>query len=159
MIKGTVVGQEGVIARLGRIPPGVRDRLRAAVKIETLNVVRGSKLKVSGPVLKNRTGHLRAGINAQFDETDTSITGSAGINSGKARYPAVHEFGGTFKIREHLRLLTQVFGKPVEKRRMITVRAHTATYPERSYLRSTLRENESRIREALRRAVPEGVQD
>lgn len=156
MIRGIVVGQEGVIAMLKEVHPSRMNSIRAAVKAETTNIVREAKEKVSGPVLKTKTGDLRRGINEQFEEDDTSITGSAGINSGKAKYPAVHEYGGTFTVREHTRKLTMVFGRPVKSVREITVRAHQATYPERSYLRSTLRENEARIRAAIARAAQGG---
>lgn len=157
MIRAMVVGQEGVIVKLGQVEPRVRGRLWAAVKAETINLVREARLKASGPVLRVRTDKLRGGINPKFDESEIAITGSAGINAGKAKYPAVHEYGGTVTIREHLRMMRVAFGRPVKVPRKISVRAHSATYPERSYLRSSLRENEARIRTALRNAVATGV--
>jgi hypothetical protein len=158
MIRAVVVGQEGVIAHLREVEPRVRGLLGQAVRAETINLVREAKIKVSGPVLRTRTDHLRTGINPQFEETETSITGSAGINSGKAKYPAVHEYGGTFTIRAHVRRLTQVFGRLLKSVLQVAVRAHSATFPERSYLRSSLRENEDRIKAALAAAVAKGVQ-
>jgi len=157
MIRCMVVGQEAVIVKLGQVEPRVRGRLWAAVKAETINLVREAKLKVSGPVLRVRSNKLRGGINAKFEESESEVTGSAGINAGKAKYPAVHEYGGTFTIREHLRMMRVAFGRPVKIPRKITVRAHSATYLERSYLRSSLRENEARIRAALKNAVATGV--
>lgn len=157
MIRAVVVGAEGVIAHLGEVHPRVYGLVRQAVMKETLNLVREAKEKVSGPVLKTKTGTLRRGINAAFEETDTSIVGSAGIGKAEAKYPAVHEFGGTFTIREHTRRMTTAWGRAVKTPRQISVRAHTATYPERSYLRSTLRDNEARIKAAIEAAVAQGV--
>ena len=157
MIRGMIVGQEGVIAGLQQVHPRVLGLLRSTVRAETLNLVREAKQKVSGPVLKTKTGTLRRGINDAFEETDTSIVGSAGIGKAEAKYPAVHEFGGMVTVREHTRRMTMAWGRAVKTPRQISVRAHTATYPERSYLRSTLLENYERIRRALETAVSQGV--
>lgn len=157
MIRGMVVGQEGVIAHLDKVPPQVYGEVRRVVMASTFRLVGKAKVKVSGEVLKTKTGTLRRGINADFEETDTSIIGSAGIGKAVAKYPAVHEYGGTYTLREHTRRLTQVFGRKLETVRTVTVRAHQATYPERSYLRSSLREDEARIRADLKSAVAKGV--
>jgi phage gpG-like protein len=157
MIRGMVIGQEEVIVHLEEVHPRVDSLVRQAVRAETLNLVREAKEKVSGPVLKTKTGTLRRGINAEFEETDTSIIGSAGIGKAEAKYPAVHEFGGTVTVREHTRRMTMAWGRAVKTPRQISVRAHTATYPERSFLRSTLRENEARIKAAIAAAVTQGV--
>lgn len=158
MIRGEVVGAEAVIIHLGQVHPRVHGLVRQAVMAETINLVSVEKGKVSGPVLKTKSGTLRRGINPQFEETETSITGSAGIGKEAAKYPAVHEFGGTFTIREHTRRMTQAWGRAVKNPRQITVRAHAAIYPERSYLRSSLRENEARIKGNIAQAVSQGVQ-
>jgi phage gpG-like protein len=157
MIRVVIVGAEAVIHRLEEVPPRVLGLVRQAVMAETINLVREAKQKVSGPVLKTKTGTLRRGVNAAFEDTDTSIVGSAGIGKAVAKYPAVHEYGGTFTIREHTRRMTMAWGRAVANPRQISVRAHTATYPERSYLRSSLRENEARIKAAIDAAVSRGV--
>jgi phage gpG-like protein len=157
MIRAVVVGQEGVIAGFQQVHPRVLGLVRRTVREETLNLVRGAKTKVSGAVLKTKTGTLRRGINAEFEETDTSIMGSAGIGKAVAKYPALHELGGTVTVREHTRRQTMVWGRPAKTIRQVTVRSHTATYQERSYLRSTLRENYQRIMKSLETAVAQGV--
>ena len=157
MIRATIVGAELVITHLGEVHPRTHGFVRQAVMKETMHLVREEKQKVSGPVLKTKTGTLRRGINAAFEDTDTSIVGSAGIGKAEAKYPAVHEYGGTVTVREHTRRMTMAWGRAVANPRQISVRAHTATYPERSYLRSSLRENEPRIKANIAAAVAQGV--
>ena len=154
MIRAIVVGQEEVMAHLQEVEPRVYGLVRQAVRAETLNVLRAAKLKVSGLVLKTRTGTLRRKINAQFEESGASITGSVGL---ALAYGAIHEYGGTVTVREHTRRMTKAWGRAVKKPRQITVRSHKATYPERSYLRSSLKENETRIKYAIAAAVAKGL--
>jgi phage gpG-like protein len=96
--------------------------------------------KLSGSVLRVRTGTLRSSINTKIDESATSVTATIGTN---VKYAAVHEFGfhGTVTVRAHLRHITQAWGRPIAP----TVQ-HVGAYsrrmnlPERSFLRSTMRE-------------------
>ena len=157
MIHGTVIGADAVIANLGQVHTGVHRAVVRAVRRKTNELVRLQKEKVSGPVLKTKTGTTRRGINAEFAETDTSITGSAGIGKEKAKYPAVHEYGGTFNIKEHVRTVKKIFGKPLKTPVTQTVRAHTATFPERSFLRSALREMREEILREIETAAAEAV--
>ena len=155
MIRAVVVGQEQVMAHLGGIYPRVYGVVRRVVREETLNLVREAKAKVSGPVLKNRTGTLRRKINAKFEESDASIVGSVGL---ALAYGAIHEYGGTITIRAHTRRMIMAWGRRLaDAPRQVSVRAHTAKYPERSYLRSSLRENETRIKAAIAAAVAKEV--
>jgi phage gpG-like protein len=107
--------------------------------------------KLSGQVLKNRTGTLRRKINYQLRETPTEVSASVGV---QLSYAAVHEYGfdGIVTVKEHLRTITQAFGRPIAP-----VHVHRGAHqrhmklPERSFLRSSLRENAPSIREAARR--------
>ena len=64
--------------------------------------------KLSGQVLKNRTGTLRRSINQHVEETDTSITGILGADMDIARYARAHEYGfrGTVQVPAHTRTIT-----------------------------------------------------
>lgn len=104
--------------------------------------------KLSGQALHRRSGRLSRSINAQF--TDDGKTGVVGTN---VVYGKAHESGGTFNIPEHMRMMKQAFGRPVKNPREITVRAHTATFPQRSFLASALRDLEPQIKPAVEKAV------
>ena len=155
MIRAWIVGDDAVIARLDAIPGSVAAAVRRAVEgqaIALTRYVKGSKL--SGQVLRNRSGHLRASISYALMIADQGLTAQVGAN---VEYAHVHEYGGDFAIKAHQRMMTQAFGRPVAIPRMISVRAHDAHYPERSFLRSSLRESRDRIIAAIERAVAQGI--
>lgn len=154
MITSRITGDTAVLLKLRSMGIGIRDALRTAVRRESIALTRYVKEnKLSGQVLKNRTGTLRRKINSSVRETPTSIVGSVGV---RLSYAAAHEYGidKTVSVREHLRTIKQAWGRPIEPM-SVAVQAHQRHMhsPERSFLRSSLRENELTIREHLRAAV------
>lgn len=103
---------------------------------------------LSGGVLEQRSGNLARSVSAPNVTTSTGdITGL--ITQGKeAPYGVVHEYGGTFTVREHLRRT---------KKGMATVRSHSATYPERSFMRSALEAHKAEIIERLTEVAQEAA--
>lgn len=180
MITATVVGGEQVIERLQALGPTLREALRAAVTAEAVRLTRYVKEeKLSGQVLHVRTGTLRRKINYVVHETPSAITASVGV---QLAYAAIHEYGfdGTETVRAHVR---RVAGRDVKGRialsrarltpsgQIVTSRRGTTGtgiafvheftrhlhMPERSFLRSSLKENELSIREHLQAAVREAL--
>ncbi len=158
MISGRVSGDSEVLLYLKSRGLVLRDELRTAVQRQGFRLLRIAKEKVSGPVLKNRTGTLRRKINFEFRETPDAIAGSIGI---KLSYAPVHEYGfdGIVSVKSHLRTITQAFGRPLAAPVSVSVGEHSRhmRMPERSFLRSTLRENAPSVREALQLAVNRSV--
>ena len=159
MITGRVSGDAAVLLRLKAMNVRVRDALRRGVTREAIALTRFVKEeKLSGQVLKNRTGTLRRKINYVVSETSAGVTGSVGV---KLSYAAAHEYGvdKVVTVREHLRTIKEAWGRPISPV-SATVRAHQRhmRLPERSFLRSSLRDRSPAIREALRLAVHEAIQ-
>ena len=158
MISGEIRNEREVVARFERLPDRLRARLLATMQrlgIQLAGIVESQKL--SGHVLRNRTGHLRASIGAVASETEAEIATRVGIRGGPTiGYGRAHEFGfrGDVTVREHLRKLSQAWGRPVEPRE-ITVGTHTrkVNLPERSYLRSALAEFGGTALQTIRRDV------
>lgn len=126
-------------------------RLLMALKAEIKKIgydlsakIKGEKL--SGQVLNVRSGRLRRSINAKFSETATGIDATVGTN---VEYGRVHEFGfkGTVKVREFVR------------KNKVRVRAHTrrVNLPERSFLRSTFREQKPVIDARIARVIADNI--
>ena len=153
MITGRVTGDASMLLFLKSRGLVVRDELRRAVTEQAIRVQTLVKAKLHGPVLHQRSGRLVRSINTRITDDATGIAASVGTN---VKYAAPHEYGfdDTVTVREHLRRVTQAFGKPIAPVQ-VTVRAHEAhqKLPERSFLRSTLREETPSIAAALQEAV------
>lgn len=131
-ITGTVVGTESVASRFLSLRPRIKAQVSETVRRLTIGLQAHVKAdKLSGQVLKNRTGTLRRSINSRITDSGESVIGSVGTNISYAR---IHEYGfnGTVTVREHLR--------KTQSGRMATVRAHSMrmNIPKRSFLRSAL---------------------
>lgn len=150
-----IVGAEQVELHLRQRSQWIRARLFAAVARASILLTRYVKEeKLSGQVLNVRTGTLRRKINYRMRETPNSITGVVGV---KLAYAAIHEYGfdGDESVRAHLRRITQAFGRPLASPVTAEVRAYTrhVHMPERSFLRSSLRELTPTIHDMLVAAV------
>ena len=167
MITGKLTGDQTLLLKLRGMNIRIRDALRRAVTEAAVALTRYVKEeKLSGQVLHNRTGTLRRKINFSVHEDATSVTATVGV---KLAYAAVHEYGfdGVVTVREHTRAIASrnVRGSIRGKSRAIAsgvafVRSYERHMhlPERSYLRSSLRENAGSIRDQLRAAVVQAVQ-
>jgi len=155
VITGYLLGQREVIARLRGIPAKTRALLETAIMEAAVGLqgyIKSSKL--SGDPLARRTGTLSRSINVLSQNTSDSVQASVGTN---VEYAAVHEFGLTVTVREHIRTQTQVFGRELPEPIQVTVSAHQAVYPERSFLRSALADQTPRIRDIIGEALTAAV--
>lgn len=165
MISGEVKGTEAVVARIGRVDGNVRQSLidtvkRLAISLQSYVVAN----KLSGQVLKRRTGTLARSIQWRADNSGDRISAFVGSRINEAKplpYARVHEYGfqGPVTVRDHLRMMTQAFGKEVKEPRQIQIRSYVrnVNIPERSYLRSSLFEMRQSVLDGIRDAVKEGV--
>lgn len=150
-----VVGAESVIRRFESLQGDVRGRVGQSMGRMTLLLQnRVMRAKLSGQVLNVRTGTLRRSIDQAVYQEGAQIRGVVGTN---VEYARVHEYGfsGTVTVKEHLRLIKKAFGKDLKTPREVTVRTHSArvNLPERSFLRSALREMEPQFFDAMDQAA------
>lgn len=156
---GYVVGDKEVARRFRSIPDGVRSRVTDTIGRIILRLQRKvMKDKLSGQVLRVRTGTLRRSIDQRMVTDGASV---AGVVSTNVKYAKGHEYGahGTVTVKEHLRLVKQAFGKPLKSPVWATVRAHSAkqNLPARSFMRSALAEMRTEIIAELEKAAVEGA--
>lgn len=159
MLSIHVVGAERVIAALEGFPPRLMEIVKTEVNRLSIALLRYVKeKKLSGDPLRNRTGTLRRKVNQRLESSAAAVTGAVGV---RLSYAAVHEYGfnGPVKVREHLRQVKQAWGRPLLRPVWAHVGAHTRQMrmPERSYLRSALRELGPQIQEGLQSAVRHAV--
>lgn len=154
-----VTGAEELKAKFSGAETNVREALRVAIQAAVIDMEAAVKEKLSGPVLRNRTGRLRNSVTSRVTEGGSQITGIVGANTP---YAAAHEYGTrqTVVVREHLREITQAFGRPLKFPVAVTVRSHDMdmNLPPRSFLRSTLAEKAPGIVRQLRIAIKEALE-
>lgn len=158
---GTVYGDDKVIARLQAMPSRLRIALSNAMKTQWYALQRAIvSTKLSGQVLKRKTGVLASSINVggpmsatEFIDQPAEIIGRVGT---RVWYGAVHEYGGSFTVKGHERTISQAFGRPISPR-TVSVRSYTANFPERSFLRSGLQDRSAQIRDAIASSIKESL--
>lgn len=158
MISGFVMGQDKVVGRFRLMSPRIMGEM--AKTTEALAITLSAYVqrnKLSGQILKNRTGKLRRSINYKVTNTPDSSRGTVGTNT---EYAAAHEYGfhGTVTVKEHLRQIKMAWGKSIVPKE-ITVRAHSANMniPEASFLRSSLKDNADKIKSEYYKAMQRGI--
>jgi len=159
MIDFTVTGDQAVMGRLRAMPPRIHAAIVASMQREMFALAAYVKAeKLTGQVLKTRTGTLRRKVNARVTETPETVTGQVGV---KLAYAAIHEYGfdGSESVKAHTRTIHQAFGHPLAAPVVVQVQSFSRhmKMPERSYLRSALRERAPNIMAALELAAREAT--
>lgn len=140
------VTDTAVKANVGAMSERVhRNMLRAVTKEALMLEQHVKRDKLLGQVLKRQTGALGQSIHNEVIDEPAEITGR--VYSAGVKYAGLHEFGGTFE-----RLVTKAWGRLVKNPHQVKF-----TYPDRSYLRSALKDNRERIIDALKQAQSEGT--
>lgn len=157
MIKGTVTGDAEIVRALSQGADTLPRRMGVTVAKLTMKLAaRVKSQKLTGQVLNVRTGRLRRSITPRVTGMGSSrVEGVVGTNVSYARK---HEYGftGTASVRAHLRMVKKAFGKSISPTQ-VQVRAHSrnVVYPEKSFLRSALKDMKPEILQALSSAVLE----
>lgn len=159
MISGYIIGDKEVARRFRALPDGIRSRVTDAIGRIALRLQRKvMQEKLSGQVLKVRTGTLRRSIDQRMVTDSNAVTG---IVSTNLKYGKAHEYGShdTVTVKEHLRLVKKVWGKELKHPVWATVKAHPVkqNLPERSFLRSALKDMQADIVASINKATGEGV--
>lgn len=159
MIGLEITGSESVITRLGEVTGKVRIAAKSSLDAwaaELAGYIQMSKL--SGNPLHRRSGRLSASVHPVSVDTSQSISGGA-ASGENVPYAKIHEYGGMIPahvvvVRNAKALAFTVGGV---MRFAKSVQIPNVTMPERSYMRSSLREEAPKGIEQLRAAVREAI--
>lgn len=162
------VGTDKVAAKFRFMPRKMNMALTKAITILTIelknHVVRD---KLTNNVLNVRTGNLRRSIQQKVTSQQDSVVGEV-FSAGDVKYAAIHEYGGTINMPARQQEINNRvsasgdFKKGFSKQknsnfsRTVKVGAHTIVMPERSYLRSSLKDFQDKIKSTISIAVNEG---
>lgn len=165
MIYVVAVEQSALQSKLAGYPKKLAESVLRAItrlSIEAQASVKESKL--SGQVLHVRTGTLRRSINREVKAQGSKISAVVGTN---VEYAGAHEFGftGAVTVKAHVRRSKKQLKAALRTRKdgttyytrtgmrsgEVQVSSHTRNMrvPERSFLRSTLKEFEGKIQSGV----------
>jgi hypothetical protein len=160
VISAYLVGDEQLLQRLRALHDAINAGLARCIAQLGIDLQRNVQQdKLSGQVLKSRTGNLKSSIDYRVDQ---SARGATADVFTALRYAAAQEYGftGTVSVGASLRRIRQAFGRPIAEK-TISVRAYDGrmSLPERSFLRSALEDMTPAIGDAVDAAVTEAVSD
>lgn len=158
MLNVTITGDAALIQKLNRMPDAVKRSLLRKVTALSFQLQALVKSKLTNRVLNVRTGALRDSIFRTVEQSSTGVIGKV-ASSGNVKYAAIHEFGGVIpahvvKPKTASMLAFQIGGKTIFAKE---VHIPAVRMPERSYMRSSLKDMSTQIREGLTEAVREGL--
>ncbi|MBF6560539.1 MAG: HK97 gp10 family phage protein [Candidatus Binataceae bacterium] len=155
MITVELIGDRALIARLDAIPTRERHELARAVTKLALKLQRKVQRKLSGQVLKVRTGTLRSSINTETRTSESEVTATVGTN---VKYGRFQEFGVShawlIEARNARSLRFEIGGRTIFRRSV-----RHPPLPERSFLRSALAEMRPQIEAGLTAAVDAALKE
>ena len=159
MLKITVTGTDAVARRFQNMPENVRRDLMAKVLSLTIRLENHIKNdKLSGQVLKTVTGRLKRSIQYRVTDTGAMITGSV-FSTADVPYAAIHEFGGRTSPHDIVPVKAKALAFMMEGKQVFAKIVHHpgSNIPERSYMRSSLKDMRTQIREEIEQVVREAV--
>jgi phage gpG-like protein len=159
MIRAVLIGSERVKERLDRVYSRAQVELLASMSRIVIALARKIKEeKLSGQVLKNRTGTLRRSITPSVNMGGSTIQGQVGTN---VEYAAIHEYGGTTPPHEIWPRHAKALAFMMRGRNVIVRSVHHpgSRIPEASFMRSSLEEMRPEIRAEFADAIAKVVKE
>ena len=154
-----IAGLDATLERLRELPGAVQNGLARALARASLDLQAEAQGKLSGSVLRSRTGALRDSILATVSASADGVSAAIGSD---LPYAAFQEYGfqGIETVSAHLRTIKQAFGRPLRagsERIAVGAYDRKVDYPAHSFLRSALADREPEIMSDLEAAVTEAV--
>jgi len=145
-------GREKVMARFDTMPDRVHRALLQFVHVTVLtlkaHIVRD---KLHGQVLNLRTGKLAGSIQSDVKDSTNEIVGSVYSSTTATPYNRAHEYGATIpdRVPKKAKVLHWMSGG----KHVFAMRARGFVLPERSYLRSGLKDMKTQIIEGMKKTA------
>jgi phage gpG-like protein len=158
MIKAVLIGDP---ARISGNVRSLFDEIKTGTGRRMAQIVFGLSNKIkfeklSGQVLRNKTGTLRRSITPAVRDSGGIVEGQVATN---IEYAAIHEYGGRTKPHDIFPKKGRALAFMMGGKQVIVKSVHHpgSVFPERSFMRSALAEMEPQIRAIFEKAVTEVV--
>lgn len=160
IVNVTVVGDKELMARFREMPRAVNQALYAKVLALALKLEKHVKVnKLNGTVLNRITGALSRSIHNDVLRDLGSVVGRV-FSSGDVKYAGIHEYGGKTSphvIEPKKASVLAFLGKGGDMVFRRKVNHPGSKMPERSFLRSSLRDMSTEISLGMKEAVVNAV--
>lgn len=112
--------------------------------------------KLTGQVLRNRSGRLRDSISPRVTESGNTVVGEVGTN---VAYASIHEYGGRTPAHDIFPRKGRALAFMMGGKQVIVKSVHHpgSVFPERSFMRTALNEMEPQIRAEFENAISEVI--
>lgn len=143
------VDDRSIQLKLGNLPRRLQERLTMAM-IYLTQTLRNYIItdKLSGGVLNRQSGDLARSIQDKVDSSPSAVIGTVYSTGHASVYGKIHEYGAIFQKYVHM-----AWGREMKEPHSVTFH-----YPERSFMRSGLRDMREQILTNPHMAVREGTQ-
>ncbi len=145
MVITVKLNDKALIARLSFMPEKVKQSLERTLRrtaLDLIEYIKREKLSAdegySATLLHRISGALQRSIQYDVTSEATSVTARV-FSNNTVDYAAIHEYGGTFTR----------YGRKAGD--------YSVTMPQRSFMRTSLKENKEKIVDDIKKAVYEGV--
>lgn len=161
LINVTLVGERETLAKIKGLAPAVDQALYLKIKVLSLKLEKHIKTnKLNGQVLNRITGALARSIHSTVDRTRNAVMGKV-FSSGDVKYARIHEYGGTIQhpggtayiIDPKKRGLAMFISNKAATPDMKRTQPHPIKMPERSYMRTGLRDMSTEISTGMKKSV------
>jgi phage gpG-like protein len=141
-----------LIAKLSQAPAKLRESIASLIEQSADAVAERAREKLSGEVLREKTGRLKASIAA-------SASDLAGRVTADAPYAHIQEYGGRIDVPEIAPKTAKALAFEYEGKLAFakSAAAHSVSIPQRSYLRSALAECAQGFLDAARKVLMESL--
>lgn len=160
LINITMTGDKELMARLDHMPDAVRAALYIKVQSLALKLENWVKTrKLNGQVLNRISGRLARSIANKVTQDPATVLAEI-FSSGDVKYAGIHEFGGTtaphvIVPKKASALAFMLGGKQVFAKK---VNHPGSKMPQRSFLRSSLKDMSVEISTEMKKSVVQTVQ-
>lgn len=146
---GIEVDDRSIQLKLSNLPRKLQERLTMSM-IYLTQTLRNYIItdKLTGGVLNRRTGDLARSIQDKVESSASAVIGTVYSTGHASIYGRIHEYGAVFQRYVHM-----AWGREMKEPHSVTFH-----YPERSFMRSSLRDMREQILSNLQMAVKEGTQ-
>ena len=155
-----IIGDTQIKAKFEALPASVHDDLlRTVYKLDNDLVRYIQDQKLSGQVLKIKTGALRRSIKGDVIDEGDIITGTAFSSGDVLKYAGIHEYGGTTPPHDIVPVKAKALAFVMGGKMVFAKIVHHpgSKMPERSFMRSSLSDNAQYISDEMALTVNKSV--